>query len=94
MDKECFLAAITLSEVDVVLKGFKKDKIPSPNGWHAKFFLDFFDLVGEYLLKAAEQDRLEGRVTKAINSTFLTLIPKCENTLTFADFRPIYLCKS
>ena len=41
---------------------------------------------------AMEQARLHGKVSGALNSTFLTLIPKCEKPLTFADFRPISLC--
>ena len=48
--------------------------------------------MGEDLLKVVEHYRLEGVVTNSINSTFLTLIPKCENPHTFADFRPISLC--
>ena len=41
---------------------------------------------------AAEQARIEGFVPGSLNSTFFTLIPKCENPSTFADFRPISLC--
>ena len=48
--------------------------------------------MGEELVNAVEQARLNGRVTGAWNSTFLTLIPKCEKPLTFDDFRPISLC--
>ena len=31
-------------------------------------------------------------VGRALNSTFLTLIPKCDKPSSFADFRPISLC--
>ena len=92
MDKESFLKPISLAEVEVVLKGFKIDKILKPDGWPVEFFLDFFDLVGEELRCAAEQARLDGKVTRAINSTFLTLIPKCDKPNCFADFWPISLC--
>ena len=54
--------------------------------------MDFFDLVGEGLVLAVEQAKLHGKFSGALNSTFLTLIPKCENPLTFTDFRPISLC--
>ena len=49
MDKESFLKPISLSEVEVVLKGFKKEKHPGPDGWLVAFFLAFFDLVGDDL---------------------------------------------
>ena len=38
-DKECFLSYFRLSEIEGVLKGFKKDKIPAPDGWPAEFYL-------------------------------------------------------
>ena len=91
-DINCFLQPISGPEVEAVLKGFKKDKSPGPDGWPVEFFLAFFDLVGEELVNAVEQAILYGRVTGAWNSTFLTLIPKCEKPLTFDDFRPISLC--
>ena len=49
-------------------------------------------MVGLYILNVVEQSRIEGRVTGALNSTFITLIPKCDKPLYFSDFRPISLC--
>ena len=57
-DINCFLQPITGPEVDAVLRGFKKDKSPGPDGWPVEFFLAFYDLVGEELVKAVEQARL------------------------------------
>ena len=91
-DVDCFLKPITLQEVESILRGFKKDKSPGPDGWLVEFFLAFFVLFGEELVLAAEHVRTEGCFLGSINSTFLTLIPKCENTSTFADFHPISLC--
>ena len=48
--------------------------------------------MGTDLLRAVEQSRIEGKVINSMNSTFLTLIPKCEKPLSFFDFRPISLC--
>ena len=39
-----------------------------------------------------EHSRREEFVTKFLNATYLTLIPKCENPMSFAYFRPISLC--
>ena len=91
-DIDCFLKPILGPEVEAVLRGFKEDKSPGSDGWPVEFFLAFYDLVGEELVMAVEQARLQGKVSGALNSTFLTLIPKCEKPLTCDDFRPISLC--
>ena len=53
-DIDCFLKPISIQEVEAVIKGFKKDKSPSPNGWPVELFLAFIDLVGEELVMAAK----------------------------------------
>ena len=85
------MADFILSKIESVLKGFKKYKIPGPDGWHIEFYLHLFDLVGHDILNVVECLRVEGRVTGALNATFITLIPKWDKTLSFADFRPISL---
>ena len=88
-DVDCFLKPITLQEVESILRGLKKDKSPGPDGWPVEFFLAFFDFIGEDLVLAAEHARTEGCFLGSINSTFLTLIAKCEKPSTFANFHPI-----
>lgn len=41
----------TLGELEATLKWFKKEKIPSPNGWSVEFYLAFFDILGHDMLK-------------------------------------------
>jgi hypothetical protein len=79
-------------EIHEVLKGFVKDKSLGPDGWTVKFFIQFFDLVGEDLLEAVEESRQRGEVIRSLNSTFLALIPKVNNPTSFGDYRPIALC--
>jgi hypothetical protein len=62
------------------------------DGWTVEFFLHYFELVGEDLLGMVEESRRRGEVIKALNSTFLVLIPKVNKPLNFGDFRPISLC--
>jgi hypothetical protein len=82
----------TLPEILTALKYFSKDKSPGPDGWTVEFYLHFFYLVGPDLLELVEDSRLNGKVAGAINSTFLTLIPKAATTFYFGDYRPIALC--
>jgi hypothetical protein len=68
--------AVTLNEVEDILKSFAKDKSPGPDGWTMELFLAFFDIMGKDLLEVIEDSRVNGYVLGAINSTFITLIPK------------------
>jgi len=57
-----------------------------------EFFIYFFDLVGDELLEAVEDSMNRGEVVRALNSNFLSLIPKVNKPSSFDDFRPISLC--
>jgi hypothetical protein len=82
----------TKEELWEVLKLFAKDKSLGPDGWTVEFFIHFFELVGDDLLEVVEDSRIRGEVVRALNSTFLALIPKVNKPTSFDDFRPIYLC--
>ena len=83
------MSAFTHKEAEDVLNGFKKYKSHGPDGWLVEFYLHFFDLLGQDILKVIEHSRLEGKVIGALNATFITLIPKCDKPSTLAEFRPI-----
>ena len=51
-----------------------------------------FKFVGNDLLREVEQSWIDGRVPPSLNSTFITLVPKCENALSFVDLCPISHC--
>ena len=48
--------------------------------------------MGPLLVNMVESSRIMGSVAPSLNSTFLSLIPKVEHPVSFADFRPISLC--
>jgi hypothetical protein len=54
--------------------------------------LDFFDLLGNDLLEVVEESRRLGKVSGALNATFIALIPKSDKPDSFGGFRPIALC--
>jgi hypothetical protein len=83
---------VTMEEMKAVLFHFKKEKSLGPDGWTAKFFTFFLDLVREDLLAMVKDSRLLGPITGGLNSTFLTMIPKANKPTSFEDFHPISLC--
>eukprot|EP00253_Pinus_taeda_P030670 PITA_30670 len=91
-DVEALIEPVTAEELEGVLKWFKKDKSPGPDGWTIEFYLAFFDILGQDLLKVVEESRTTGSIYHAINSTFLALIPKTDSPSSFEDYRPISLC--
>jgi hypothetical protein len=63
-------AAITKEEL-VVVNSFKKAKRPDLDGWNVKFYLSFYDLLKEELLRVIKEPRVFG----ALNDTFIAIIP-------------------
>jgi len=57
-----------------------------------EFYLDFFEVVGQDLLKVVEEIQLTGKVPGNTNSTFISLIPKLDYPENFDGYKPISLC--
>jgi len=91
-DHEDLTKEVTRAELEATIKWFKKDKSPGPDGWTIEFYITFFDILADDLLKIVELCRQSGRLSMAIKSTFIALIPKADHPSTFNDFRPISLC--
>jgi len=66
----------TKEELLEVIKGFKKEKSPGPDGWMVELYLHFFDLMWQDLLDVVEDARTRGRVNSQLNNIFIVLIPK------------------
>jgi hypothetical protein len=92
IEAEALYKPVEKEELKKVLSNFKVDKSPGPDGWTVEFFKHLFDIVGEDLLEMVEESRLKGFIPGALNSTFITLIPKVNKPHHFGDYRPISLC--
>jgi hypothetical protein len=82
-ENERMYRAVTREELIYVLNSFKKDRSPGLDGWTVEFYIEFFDLLGEDLLRVVEEVRTFGRVHVSFNSTFISLIPKVDCPKTF-----------
>jgi hypothetical protein len=50
-DNKALYGEILINELQVIIGTFKRDKILGPDGWNVDFYKDFFELLGEDLLK-------------------------------------------
>jgi hypothetical protein len=57
-----------------------------------EFFLGFYDLLKEDLLKVVKESQASGRIFGPLNKTFLAFIPKKSKPVSFDDFHPISCC--
>ena len=69
-----------------------KDKAPGPDGFTTNFFHACWDWLKEEIWALVEDSRKSGSILRALNSTFLTLIPKESGTEDPRKLRPIALC--
>jgi hypothetical protein len=41
--------------------------------WTVEFYIDFYDLLEEEILKVVEESRISGKVSRALNATLIAL---------------------
>eukprot|EP00253_Pinus_taeda_P029818 PITA_29818 len=82
----------TLTEVEEVIMNMKKGKAPGPDGFMAEFYQAGWQFLGQDILEVVEESRIKHRMWSGMNSTFITLIPKTNNSEEAQGFRPIALC--
>eukprot|EP00253_Pinus_taeda_P003346 PITA_03346 len=93
-DNERISVAVSEEELLSVMRSFKKDKCPSPDGWTSDIFIHFFDFMKNDILGMVEETRMQGRINPHISSTYIALIPKKKESSSFTDYRPISLCNA
>ena len=90
--QQYLIEEVTEEELNKIISTFQKGKSPGPHGFTLEFFLGFYDLIKDDILKVVRESQREGKVLGSMNATFITLIPKKQNGKTFEDFRPISCC--
>lgn len=85
--------SVTKDNILAVLIELAKGKSPSPYGWTMELYLHFQDIMLDELTEMVESYRVCW-VSRVVNSTFITLIPKVLNPSTFSYFHPMSLCNS
>jgi hypothetical protein len=84
-------APFSKEEIDNVVRQMPVDKAPGPDGFNWMFFKKCWHIIREDIYQICN-DFFSGKLSlQAINSSFITLIPKSSNPISPNDFRPISL---
>lgn len=70
------------------------DKAPGPDGYSSQFFKDNWEIMKDDVIDAITNFFSSGKLLKQVNTTTITLIPKCNRPKKFTDFRPIAYCNT
>lgn len=70
----------------------KDGKAPGPDGFTANFFHAFWDNIKKEVWELVDESRSMHWVLPSLNTTFIALVPKVEDSNTPNKYRPIALC--
>jgi len=86
------MEGVPKEEVRGTLFAVKQGKSPRPNRLTVKFYVGFFNLIKEVILKIVSESQSSRRMLSFLNSIHLVIIPRKQDTKCFEDFRPISCC--
>jgi len=86
--------SFSMDEVKAAVWDCDNFKCPGPDGITFGFIKDFWDILKDDVMRFLAEIHRNGKLTKGINSTFITLIPKVYSHQRLNDFRPISLVGS
>jgi len=79
-------------EVRQVLKEMQNGKAPGPDGFNVDFFKACWHIVKEEIVDVVEASSRSKTILKALNTSFLSLIPKQDRAQAANKYKPIALC--
>lgn len=83
---------VTEEKVKEVIKEMHNRKAPGPNGFNVDLFKTCWETIKQDILDVVEDSRKSRTVLRALNESFIALIPKPEKSMTPNRLRPIALC--
>ena len=76
-------------EIIDVIWSMEPEKASRPDGFSFQFYRVCWTIIKKYLLRMIKDFQLKAKICGCTNSTFLALIPKEVNPITFERFHPI-----
>ena len=89
---EQLLKPFTKEEIDVALNQMETITASGPDGMPPLFYHSFWNLIGNVVSLAMLDCLNNCKISKEINHTNITLIPKVKSPEFITEFRPISLC--
>ena len=83
-----------MEEIKAALWSMKVFKAPSRDDLHARFFQQFWLIVGDFVVKEIQKIFKEKIVLEVLNRTHIALIPKVQGPELLNNYRPISFCNS
>eukprot|EP00253_Pinus_taeda_P013097 PITA_13097 len=83
---------VTKEEVSEVIKDMQNGKAPGPDGFNVDFFKARWNILKQDILNVVEDSKRNRTILKALNTSFISMIPKQDSTLTVDKYRPNALC--
>ena len=74
--KQDLMEEVMEEELNTIISSFQRGKRSRPDGFTLEFFLGFYDLLKNDLLMVVRESQRTRKVLGAMNSKFITLIPK------------------
>ncbi|VFQ82763.1 unnamed protein product [Cuscuta campestris] len=81
----------TPEEIKEAVWSLNPNSAPGPDGFNGFFFRACWDIIKEDVISATQEFFIGIPIPKCYGSTFITLIPKKDNSKCFGDYRPISL---
>lgn len=91
MQSDLLEDSFSLAEIKKAVWSCGGEKAPGPDGFSFAFIKKYWDIVKVDIHNMMHEFYFVNEIPKGCNSSFITLIPKVDNPLTFSDFRPISL---
>jgi len=70
---------MTKEEVNYAIKDMQNGKTPGPNGFNVDFFKSCWSIVKQDIMNVVKDSKLNRTILMALNTSFISLIPKQDN---------------
>ena len=90
-DREFLSSPLSIPEVKKIIKDMAENKTPGNDGFPVEFYDENFEIICDDLLTMLTAVLDTGRLSKSQRRAIIILIPKCNNTTSIDNYRPISL---